>query len=101
MDEKLTWSYRIAVITAKMSCYIKNLYRSAEKRLPVKACFLTFNTLVPSHLNYCLLTWGSAYKCNIEKLFATRKKTPYKQLCQVMLMTSLRTATCPLKPNHY
>ena len=73
IDEKLTWSYHIAAVKAKMSRYIGTLYK-LKKKLPLKARLLTFNSLVQSHLNYCSLIWGTTNKCKIEQLFATQKK---------------------------
>ena len=73
LDEKLTWSYHITAIKAKMSRYIGSLYK-LKKILPLKARLLLFNSLVQSHLNYCSLIWGLTNKCKIEQLFSTQKK---------------------------
>ena len=73
LDEKLTWSYHIAAVKAKMSRFIGSLYK-LKKILPLKARLLSFNSLVQSHLNYCSLIWGFTNKCKIEQLFSAQKK---------------------------
>ena len=73
VDEKLTWTYQISAIKAKMSRYVGTMYK-LKNILPLKARLMIYNSLVQSHLNYCSLIWGTSSKSNIEKLFTTQKK---------------------------
>ena len=73
IDEKLTWTYHIAALKAKMSRYIGTLYK-LKNILPLKARLLTLNCLVQSHVNYCSLVWGMTNKSKIEQLFTAQKK---------------------------
>ncbi len=73
IDEKLTWTYHIAALKAKMSRYIGTLYK-LKNILPLKARLLTFHCLVQSHVNYCSLIWGMTNKSKIEQLFTAQKR---------------------------
>ena len=73
IDEKLTWTYHIAALKAKMSRYIGTLYK-LKNILPLKARLLTFDCLVQSHVNYCSLVWGMTNKSKIDQLFTAQKK---------------------------
>ena len=64
IDEKLTWSYHIAAVKAKMARYIGTLYK-LKKKLPLKARLLTFNSLVQSHL-FFELNYKISQHCNTQ-----------------------------------
>ena len=73
IDNKLNWKAHISHICKKISKSIAIL-RMARSVFPLNILKMIYMSLIYSHINYCILIWGSAEKGIIEPLFKLQKK---------------------------
>ena len=73
LDPKLNFKYHIDMIHSKIS---RSLYAiNTAKHLIDKTALKTlYNSLIHSHLNYCIPIWGSAAKSHLNKLELQQKR---------------------------
>lgn len=71
-DEDMSWNSHINYIAGKLSQIAGRVY--ALKFLPLKVKLLIYHSLFASHLNYCILVWGTTCSTNINRLFLLQKK---------------------------
>ena len=73
LDPKLNFKYHIDTIQSKIS---RSLYAiNTAKHLIDKSALKTlYNSLIHSHLNYCIPIWGSAAKSHLNKLELQQKR---------------------------
>ena len=72
-DCKLTWHQHVNYISNKLSksIYIINRLRN---KLPCSTLLSIYYSLFYSHINYCIILWGSASKTNLNKLVVLQKR---------------------------
>ena len=58
LNSQLTWKSHIEHISTKISKVIGVIYRLKDI-YPKSVLLMIYNTLILSHINYCLLSWGS------------------------------------------
>ena len=73
IDDKLTWKAHISHISNKVSKSIAIL-RKVKFIFPLNVLKMIYMSLIYSHINYCILIWGSAEKGIVEPLFKLQKK---------------------------
>ena len=73
MNGKLKWAQLIAAVRAKVSRYLRVMFK-IKSRLPIKVCIQIFQSFVQSHLNYCSLVWGFSAKSHIHSLLTKRNQ---------------------------
>ena len=73
IDNKLTWKAHVKHICKKISKSVAIL-RFVKYSFPKNALRLIYMSLIFSHINYCNLIWGSAYKTTLDPLFKLQKK---------------------------
>ena len=69
LNENLTWHDHVNKIANKISKNIGVLNR-LKHYIPLKTKLTIYNALILSHLNFCILAWGTNYK----RLFTLQKK---------------------------
>ena len=73
IDDKLNWKDHISHICNKVSKTIAIL-RKVRSVFPLNVLKMIYMSLIYSHINYCILIWGSAEKSIVEPLFKLQKK---------------------------
>ena len=73
IDDKLTWKAHIAHICSKVSKSIAIL-RKVRFIFPLNILKMIYMSLIYSHINYCILVWGSAESGIVDPLFKLQKK---------------------------
>ena len=73
IDDKLNWKAHITHICSKISKAIAIL-RKVRSIFPLNILKMIYMSLIYSHINYCILIWGSAEKTILEPLFKLQKK---------------------------
>ena len=73
IDEKLNWKAHITHLCNKVSKSIAIL-RKVRSIFPLNILKMIYMSLIYSHLNYCILIWGSVEKTIVEPLFKLQKK---------------------------
>ena len=73
IDDKLNWKAHISHLCNKVSKAIAIL-RKVRSIFPLNVLKMIYMSLIYSHLNYCILIWGSAEDGIIEPLFKLQKK---------------------------
>ena len=73
IDNKLNWRPHISHICKKISKSIAIL-RMVRSIFPLNILKMIYMSLIYSHINYCILIWGSAEDSIIEPLFKLQKK---------------------------
>lgn len=68
----MTWDYHLDHIRSEMSCGNYMLAR-AKHEFPTKIRLLLYNSLVRSHLEYGILTWGRVKVSKLAKLIIIQK----------------------------
>lgn len=71
-DHDMSWNSHINYLAGKLSQIAGQVF--ALKFLPLKIKLLIYHSLFASHLNYCLLVWGTTSATNINRLFLLQKK---------------------------
>lgn len=69
----LQWNSHIDMLIKKLSSAIGVLFR-CRHMFPSRILFQLYHSLFRSHLNYCLLIWGTTTKSNINRLLLLEKK---------------------------
>ena len=90
IDKHLTWKYHIDAITAKISKTI-GLISKLRHSIPRHILLYIYRTLIHSHLNYDLATWGQASKTSLNKILILQKK-----VLRVMYFRDIREHAIPL-----
>lgn len=73
LDEHLTWDFQIEHVNSKISS--ANFALNCVKNiLPLNIRKLVYNTLVKSHLQYGIMSWGGCNNSKIHKLYKLQKK---------------------------
>ena len=73
IDDKLNWKDHISHICNKVSKTIAIL-RKVRSVFRLNVLKMIYMSLIYSHINYCILIWGSAEKSIVEPLFKLQKK---------------------------
>lgn len=87
MDEKMSWKNHIETIKTKLSRACNVVYK-LRYIVPLKTLICVYYSLVYSHLNYAILSWGSTCKSNLESLYTLQKK-----FLKIMLFHDQRYST--------
>ena len=74
IDDKLNWKAHITHICNKVSKAIAIL-RKVRSIFPLNILRMIYMSLIYSHINYCILIWGSAEKTIVDPLFKLQKKS--------------------------
>ncbi len=61
LDEYLNWKGHINKISNKISISM-GILNKLKHFIPMKTKVLVYNSLIVSHLNFCILVWG--YQCD-------------------------------------
>ena len=69
LNTNLTWKDHLNIVSRKLSRAI-GILNSLKYSFPIHILITIYNTLILSHLNYCLLSWGA----NSDSLFGLQKK---------------------------
>ena len=69
LNTNLTWKDHLNIVSKKPSRAIVIL-NSLKYSFPIHTFITIYNTLILSHLNYCLLSWGT----NSDSLFGLQKR---------------------------
>ena len=73
LDDKLSWEFHIRNIQSKISA--GNFALAKLKHiLPVNIKYMLYNSLIRSHLEYGILTWGGISQGKLQKLVNIQKK---------------------------
>lgn len=90
INENLTWSDHVEVITNKCS---KNLgiIRKISRSVPNEILLTLYNTLIYPYLNYCNIVWSSQPTTVLHKLFRLQKKA-----VRIMTYSHWNAHTLPL-----
>lgn len=72
-EENLSWSPHIDNLTRRISRSIGIISR-AKQLLPRWLKLQLYYALIHSHLQYCLLVWGTTTKTNLKKLYILQKR---------------------------
>lgn len=72
LDENLSWKYHIQKIHSKVSSAL-SLIRRSKKHLPLAIKCMLYNSLIESHLGYCISIWGGP-SGNLKQLEIAQKK---------------------------
>lgn len=72
-DETLNWTRHVNHVRSKISSSVGILNR-VKFLLPSWLMCQLYYSLINSHLNYCLLVWGSTTKTNLDKIITIKKK---------------------------
>ena len=73
VDAKLTWVNHIKSVKSKVAKGIGVLAK-ARKYVDTTSLKLLYNSIIYSHLNYCVEVWGNAANIHINSLFKLQKK---------------------------
>ena len=73
IDNKLIWKAHISHVCNKISKAIAIL-RMLRSVFPLYILRMIYMSLVYSHINYCILVWGSAENVHVERIFKLQKK---------------------------
>jgi hypothetical protein len=73
LDEGLTWKHHINTIKNKVYQSLQAI-NTTKKCLPPRIKVLLYNTLIRSHLEYCITNWGGAQEYIIKPLEILQKK---------------------------
>ena len=73
VDSKLSWKNHISYVCNKISRAI-GVISKVRQNLNMKTLLLMYNSLVHSHLLYCIEIWGTAYKTSLQPLFLLQKR---------------------------
>jgi len=73
IDRKLTWQQHINSLSLKISKSLCIMSRLRNK-LSSNCLLSLYYSLIYSHLNYCIILWGSASKTNLQKLIILQKR---------------------------
>ena len=68
LNTNLTWKDQLNIVSRKLS-RPTGILNSLKYSFPIHILMI-YNTLILSHLNYCLLTWGA----NSDSLFGLQKR---------------------------
>lgn len=71
-DQDMSWSSHTNYLAGKLSQIAGQVF--ALKSLPLKVKLLVYHSLFASHLNYCILVWGTTSATNINRVFLIQKK---------------------------
>ena len=73
INEKLKWNDHVDYISKKISkgCYIISKIRYFVQKFTLRMLYFS---LIQSHLNYCIATWGGAPKSTLNQLIVLQKK---------------------------
>jgi hypothetical protein len=73
VDAKLTWVNHIKSVKSKVAKGIGVLAK-ARKYVDIMFLKLLYNSIIYSHLNYCVEVWGNSANIHINSLFKLQKK---------------------------
>ena len=73
LDDKLNWEFHIRNIQSKISAGNFALAR-VKNILPINIKYMLYNSLIKSHLEYGIVTWGGASQGKLNKLLNIQKK---------------------------
>ena len=73
IDENLNWDSHINYIGTKISKCIGIMYK-LRYCLPCSALFSLYNSLILSHIIYCIVVWGNCAQTKLDKIFKLQKK---------------------------
>lgn len=73
LDEFLDWDYQIENISNKIASAVFAL-NQIKNILPLNIRKIVYNSLVRSHIEYGIMTWGSAKKSKLQKIIKIQKK---------------------------
>ena len=73
LDDKLNWEFHIRNIQSKVSAGNFALAR-VKNILPINIKYMLYNSLIKSHLEYGIVTWGGASQGKLNKLLNIQKK---------------------------
>jgi len=73
LDEFLDWDAHISHVATKASCG-NYLLAQAKNILPMNIRKNIYNSLMRSHLEFGILSWGAALPCKLKKLINIQKK---------------------------
>jgi hypothetical protein len=88
-DSELSWDQHIEYLRDKLNASIAVMKR-IMKFIPKSECHKIYNSLIKSHLSYCISCWGGVPQYSLSSLFAFRKGVSvfYSVRNQTLIMES-------------
>lgn len=72
LDGSLRWDLQIESIVTRTR-YLLGRFVRLRNTLTTHQLLILYNSLVQSHLNYGILSWGGAYNCHLNRLYIIQK----------------------------
>ena len=73
IDEHVNWKPHIANVASKISRAVGIMFKSRFFLSKSSLCTLYFSLVYP-YLHYCIISWGSTYPTNLNRLFLLQKR---------------------------